>query len=61
MDEVDGARVSATNIRSLNRLTMTNGAVLTHPATGPDGEQRLELSVTNLVFGSNASKGRKLS
>ena len=44
---VDGATVVASQLR-LATLILTNGAMLTHPRTGLDPVQPLDLAITNL-------------
>src|SRR6185295_8885690 len=50
---IDGATVSATNL-ILASLTLSNGAVLTHPPTELATERRLELLATNLVIDASS-------
>ncbi len=50
---IDGAKVSSTNL-VLASLTLTNGAILTHPATTGDLETRLELNIGKLVISTNS-------
>ncbi len=50
---VDGATVSATNL-NLASLTLTNGAVLTHPGAGLTNETRLEITVGTLLVSTNS-------
>jgi len=50
---IDQAIVSATQVRAA-RLTLTNGAVLTHPGAGTTNEFRLEITVGELTVSTNS-------
>lgn len=50
---LDGATVVATNV-TLSRLTLTNGAVLTHPFNDLGPEQHLDVSVTTLTVDASS-------
>ncbi len=47
---IDGRNVTVNGLVRLRSLSLINGAVLTHPAAGPEANVRLDLVVSNLTI-----------